>query len=127
MATTPTYFGTPWCPSITISVANTARNGTGTIVSLGAAPAGGGRIDDILFTAQGVTTAGFLRIFKHDGTTYRLFDELVVAPITPSPTLAAWRYAAFNLGIVLEEGSALGFSTEKAETFNVVVTRGGKS
>ena len=127
MAANPTYFGTPWCPSATISVANTARNGTGTIVSLGAAPAGGGRIDDIIFTAQGTTTAGFIRIFKHDGTTYRLIDEIAVAAITPSATVAAWRYAAFNLGIVLEEGHALGFSTEKAETFNVTVTRGGKS
>ena len=125
MTATPTYFGTPWCPSGTISAANTNRNGTGTIVSLGLAPAGGGRIDDIIITAQGTTTAGFVRIFKYDGTTYRLFDEIAVAAITPSSTVAAWRYAAFNLGITLAAGESLGFSTEKAETFNIVVTRGG--
>lgn len=127
MAATPSYASTPFCPSVTISTANANRNGTGTIGAMTAAPTGGARIDDILITAQGTTTAGMVRMFRYDGSTYTYMDEFQVTAITPNATtIDPWGIQLFNLGIILEAGQSLAFSTEKAEAFNVIVTRGGR-
>jgi len=127
MATTPTYMGTPFCPDVTISVANAARNGTGTIVDMTVAPAGGARIDDICIVATGTTTVGKVRMFRKTGGTYKFLEEFDVTAITASATVAPWAQDIYNKGIILEAGQCLAFSTEKAETFNVIVTRGGSA
>lgn len=127
MATTPTYMSIPWCPTATISAANANRNGTGTIVAFALAPTGGARIDDIRIIATGTTTVGKVRMYRYDGTTHLYMDEFDVTAITASATVAPWAQDIYNLGQILEAGQTLSFSTEKAETFNIVVTRGGKS
>lgn len=126
MATSPNYAATPWCPAATISAANANRNGTGTIVAFAQAPTGGARIDDIQITAQGTTTVGKVRMYRYNGTTHLYMDEFDVTAITASATVAPWAQSLYNLGIILEANQTLSFSTEKAESFNIVVTRGGK-
>lgn len=125
MATNPAYAAVPATAQVQIATANTARDGTGTIGTLITAPAAGTRVDDIVICAAGTTTAGVVRMFIHDGTNYRLLQEILVAAITPSTTVAAFYAKLTNLGIVLKSGWSLRFSTHNAETFNVVVTRGG--
>lgn len=108
-----------------LSAANTARDGTGTIVTILTAGASGTLVDDIVFTATATTTAGMLRLFLHDGTNARLLKEIPVAAITPSATVAAWTSSLSNQSILLQSGWSLRASTEKAEAFNVSVTRAG--
>lgn len=125
MATQAQFVTTPQSAQVQISVANTARDGTGTLGTLYTAPATGTRVDDLYIKATGTTTAGMVRMFVSDGTNHRLVDEFAVSPITPSSTVASWSYRATNLGIVLESGWSLRFSTHNGEVFNVVMTRGG--
>lgn len=125
MATQPQYATTPKCGIGQVSVANTNRDGTGTIVTIFSAGANGSRIDAINLKAVGTTTAGMLRLFLHDGTNARLLTEVPVVAITPSGTLPTWE-AQLNvntmaqvLPLVLPTGYSLRASTHNAETFNV--------
>jgi hypothetical protein len=108
-----------------ISAANTARDGTGTIVNVETAGASGTRIDDIVIIATGTTTAGMVRLFLHDGTNARLWREVPVTAITPSATVQAFTATLSSLALVLQTGWSLRASTHNAETFNVLVTRAG--
>jgi hypothetical protein len=85
----------------------------------------GTRIDDIYIVATGTTTAGVVRLFISDGTNIRLWQEILVAAITPSTTVAVWSASLLNQGLLLESGWSLQASTNNAETFNVLVTRAG--
>lgn len=125
MATTPQYAATPINGLIQIATANTARDGTGALGTLVTGAANGTRVDDLRITAAQTTTAGVVRMFLHDGATARLIDEFIVTAVTPSTTVAVWSLALYNLGIVLQSGWSLRFSTNNAEAFNVSLTRGG--
>jgi hypothetical protein len=125
MSTAPAYAATAQTAQVQIATANTARDGTGTIGTLITGAANGTRVDDITITAAGTTTAGVIRMFIHDGTNYRLLNEFLVSAVTPSPTVAVWSTALYNMGIILKSGWSLRFSTHNAETFNVIATRAG--
>ncbi len=119
------YASTPRAAVGQVSVANTARDGTGTLATIFTAGSSGSRIDDIKIQATGTTTAGAVRLFLHDGTNARLYDEILVPAITPSTTVEAFSAMLVNLGIVLPSGWSLRASTNNAETFNVIVSRAG--
>lgn len=130
MATQPQYAATPRCGIDQVSVANTARDGTGTIATIFTAGANGSRIDAIDIKAVGTTTAGMIRLFIHDGTDARLLTEIPVTAITPSATLPSWE-AQLNtnsmsqvLPIILPTNYSLRASTNNAETFNVIAFGG---
>lgn len=120
MATAPAYAATPRCAIGQVSVANTARDGTGTVATIMTAGASGSRIDKIKIAAIATSTAGVVRLFLHDGTNFRLYDEILVTAATPSTTVAAWEQE-FELGypILLPNGYSLRASTHNAETFNL--------
>jgi hypothetical protein len=119
------YANTPRAALGQVSVANTARDGTGTLATIFTAGSSGSRIDDIKIQATGTTTAGAVRLFLHDGTNARLYDEILVPAITPSTTVEAFSATLVNQAIVLPNGWSLRASTNNAETFNVLVTRAG--
>jgi hypothetical protein len=125
MAATPAYAATPNAAMAQIATANTARDGTGTLGTLVTGAASGTRVDDIYITAAGTTTAGVVRMFMSDGTNHRLIQEVMIAAITPSATTPVWSMFLPNLGILLPSGWSLRFSTNNAEAFNIVMTRGG--
>lgn len=130
MAAQAQYAATPRCGVGQVSVANTNRDGTGTIVTVFSAGASGSRIDAIDLKAVGTTTAGMIRLFIHDGTNARLLTEVPVTAITPSGTLPSWE-AQLNtntmtqvLPLVLPTGYSLRAATNNAETFNVIALGG---
>lgn len=125
MASSQTYVGTPKSPQIRISVANPNRDGTGTIVDLYTAGASGGRVDDIKIKANGTTTAGMIRFYKHDGAAYRLLTEVLVSAIVPAAATKAYEETLPDLGWILQNGHKIAASTEKAENFEIHVTKGG--
>ena len=125
MATTAQYASTVQNGSGQISVANTNRNGTGTLVTIFTGATNGSRVDDIYIVATGTTTAGVVRLFISDGSNIRLWQEILVTAITPSTTVAVWSYTLLNQALLLENGWSLQASTNNAETFNVLVTRAG--
>lgn len=125
MATQAQYAATSRTAVVSISTANTNRNGSGTIATVFSAGASGSRIDDITIQATGTVTAGAVRLYLYNGTTHFLVKEILVTATTPSTTVQAWNYSAVNLALVLQNGWSLTASTNNAETFNVAVTRAG--
>lgn len=130
MSTSAQYASTPKCGVGQVSVANTNRDGTGTIDTIFTAGASGSRIDAINIKATGTTTAGMIRLFIHDGTNARLLTEVPVVALTPSGTLPSWE-AQLNtntmtqvLPLVLPTGYSLRAATNNAETFNVIALGG---
>lgn len=130
MPATPQY---AVIPSITrsfsarINVANTARDGTGSLFTLFTPGASGSRLDDIKITATGITTAGMLRFFVFNTITAQnhLLQEVTVLAVTPSSTIPAFSSALINLGLTLAPGELVKVSTNNAETFDVICTRRG--
>lgn len=125
MSTTAQYASTVQTASAALSVANTNRNGTGTIVSVITGAASGTRVDDIWVVANATTTAGVIRLFISDGTNIRLWQEILVSAVTPSTTVGVWSASLLNQGLLLKSGWSLQASTNNAETFSVFVTRAG--
>ena len=123
MATAPAFAATPRRSSIAISTANTARDGTGTIPTVFTAGASGSRIERIRIMGVGTVTAGIVRLFLHDGSTFTLFDEILVAATTPSGTVIGWKVdidCSYNgNALILPTSHSLRASTHNAETFHV--------
>lgn len=133
MANFPNFASTPRANQSQISTANTARDGSGTLVDIVVAGASGTRIDQIKIKATGTTTAGMIRLFISDGTTNRLWKEIAVAAITPSGTVQSWESNDADLRtpagdgtplLALPSGYRLKAAPHNAETFNVLVTSG---
>lgn len=106
-----------------ISTANTNRDGSGTIGTVLTAGTNGTEIDNVVIEATGTTTAGVVRLFKHNGTTAYLWREVLVGAITPSTTISAFRRridcSKPENACYLPSGWSLRASTHNAETFNV--------
>lgn len=130
MSTAAQYASTPKTAIASISTANTARNGTGTIATVYTAGASGSRIERVVVVAQSTTTAGMVRLFIHDGTTAWLYDEIPVSAATPSGTVPAFSASlqAFTnpdiMPLTLPTGYSLRAATNNAETFNVIAVGG---
>ena len=70
-----------------VGTANTNRDGTtGSYTTLATGTAAGKEITDVVWMADTTTTAGFIRLFVHDGTTAVMIAELPIAPCTPVAT-----------------------------------------
>jgi hypothetical protein len=125
MATQAQYAATPRSAVGQVSVANTNRDGTGTIVSIFSAGSSGSRVDDIWIVATGTVTAGVVRLYLNDGTNTRLWQEIMVTATTPSTTVQTFNTGLFNQALILPNGWSLQASTNNANTFNILVTRAG--
>jgi len=135
MSVQPQYGATPVIGEAVISVANTNRDGTGTITQLIVGRMPGTRVQRIKYKATGTTTGGMIRIYRKsngltfnaDGTvasfgapTWRLIEELTVAAVTPSATVeTAEGELAPTDGIDLGPFEQLGVSTHNGESFVV--------
>jgi hypothetical protein len=122
MATQPAFATTPRIGMGQVTAANTNRDGTGTIATILTGVAAGTRINEIGIEATGTTTAGMVRLYLHDGTNARLFDEFVVAAITVGASTAGYSATKTYDNLVLPSASwSIRASTHNAETFNVIV------
>lgn len=115
---TPIFGQTPREASVAISTANTNRDGTGTVGTCFTAGTNGSVIERIDITAAGTTTAGVVRLFVHNGSTYFLWKEILVDAITPSTSIATFTVPMF-LRLTLQTTYSLRASTHNAESFNV--------
>ncbi len=123
MASSPQYIGTPKSPTVSISTANTYRDGsTGTYGTLMTAGASGSRIDRIRVCAATTTTAGMVRLFVGNSLVY----ELPVQAVTPSGTVPGWAAdIVFENGLILAAGVVVTCNTNNAETFKLTAISAG--
>ena len=125
MASSPVFVGTPKSWYGKLSTANTARDGTGTLVSIVSGGTNGSRVDKIKVIGAGTVTAGVIRYFLTNGTTFVLHKEVLVPATTPSTTVAAWEdERTFADGMLIPTGWSLQAATNNAENFNVIASGG---
>lgn len=107
--TAPIFPLTPNVAWGTVAAANTAKDGTGTVVTVFTAGANGGRLDKIKIRAAGTNIATALRVFINNGATNAiagnntLFMEATIAATTLSE-VAALADNEIYLGLVLPAG-----------------------
>lgn len=125
----PVFSQTPRIGQVTLSVANTAMNGTGATEILLTGETYGTRVSYIRAKAQGVTTVGKITFFVvSGGSGTTVIWELAVTALTPSASVASWDgYINFEdtatseegFPFVLPDGYELRCATYNAETFSV--------
>lgn len=107
--TAPIYPLTPNVAWGTVATANTAKDGTGTVVTVFTAGANGARVDKVKIRAAGTNIATVLRVFINNGSTNAtagnntLFMEATIA-ITTLSEVAALADNEILLGLVLPAG-----------------------
>lgn len=97
MASAPAFTATPRLAVASVSTANTARDGTGTIATVLTGVAAGTRIERIRIVATADPADSIVNIFLHDGTTAWFFDSFDIgnptaASATVDPTIAEKAY-----------------------------------
>lgn len=109
--TTPIFTLTPKAVTANIAAANTARDGSGTLIDLFTAGANGSRLDFITFTSAQATAAASAarvqRVFLTDtaGLNPRLISEVVLSAVTASNTaIGATATITFTNGLILNSG-----------------------
>ncbi len=114
----------------TADTSRTAPSTAGTVYTATAASSAGvgAIVQSITVTAAGTTTAGVVRMFRHNGSAYFLLREFLVTAITPSTTIEVWHLTTAQgadvsgrlaVNIMLEPGDSLRFTTHNSETFHV--------
>ena len=109
--TTPIFTLTPKAVTASIAAANTARDGSGTLIDLFTAGANGSRLDFITFTSAQATAAASAarvqRVFLTDtgGINPRLISEIVLSAVTASNTaIGSTATITFTNGLILASG-----------------------
>lgn len=137
--TSPIYSKAPDVQWGTVATANTAKDGTGTVVTIFTADAtNGGRVEKIRFRALGTNVATVARIFINNGSTNAtaanntLFAELTLAATTlsevasqPNADLSSVTDAGFPLVLPLGYKLNVTIGTTVAAGYAVSVC-GGK-
>lgn len=121
MATNPAFAVTPRISSVNVATANANRDGTGTVATLITGVAAGTRIAEIVAQARVTTTAGMVRVFLHDGTTFYLFDEIAISAATVSASVKGTRVSVSYANLILPSASwSVRVSTHNAESIDVI-------
>jgi hypothetical protein len=112
--TTPIFTLTPRAVTATIAAANTARDGSGTLVDVLTAGTNGSRIDFITFTSAQATAAASAarvqRVYLTDigGLNPRLISEIVLPAVTASNTaIGATSTITFTNGLIIASGQKI--------------------
>lgn len=120
MAANPSFAATPRLAAVNVATANTNRDGTGTVATLITGASTGTRVAEIVVQARVTTTAGMVRVFLYDGTTYRLFDEIAIAAATVSASVKGTRVSTTYSNLILPSASwSVVVSTHNAESMDV--------
>jgi hypothetical protein len=128
MATSPSFAATPRIGAAAVSTANTARDGTGTIVTILSAASTGTKINEIVVKATGDPADSVVTLFLHDGSSYFLFDEYDLGnPAAASTTDTGYRVSTTYTNLVLPSGWSLRAAVTVALTSGVlnVIALGG--
>ncbi len=104
MATAPAFTSTPRIGIATVSAANTARDGTGTIVDVITGVAAGTKVFEVVVKATGDPADCTVTLFisPDSGTTNHIWDEIDVGdPAAGSTTVTSFRASATYANLVL--------------------------
>lgn len=106
MANNPAFAVTPRIGVGAVSIANTNRNGTGTIVDILTGAASGTRIHEVCIQANGDPDDSCVTLFLYNGSVYFLFDEFDLGnPAAASTTVSGYRDRRVYDNLVLPSDS----------------------
>ena len=120
MATDPAFAVTPRVGSVSISTAETSLTAPTNVGTLITGVAAGTRVSEIVVKMAATSAAAIVRVFLYDGSSYWLFDEIVVAAATSSNTGATTRVSTSYANLVLPSASwSVRVSTSIAQATHV--------
>jgi len=121
MASTPNFQSTPRIGRCSLSTANTATDGTGTIADLIVGVAAGTRILSVNVQGTATTVASLVNLFLWDGTQWDLFDQITISATTGSTTAKGYRLVTAYTDLVLPSATwKLGATITVAPTTGTV-------
>ena len=121
MAASPSFISTPRIGRLSLSTANTATDGTGTINDLIVGVAAGTRVLSVNVQGTATTVAGLVNLFLWDGTQWDLFDQVTITATTGSNTVKGYRLVTAYTDLVLPSASyKLGATISVAPTTGTV-------
>lgn len=121
MAASPAFISTPRIGRVSLSTANTATDGTGTINDLIVGVSAGTRILSVNVQGTATTVAALVNLFLYDGTQWDLFDQITISATTGSNTAKAYRLVTAYTDLVLPSASyKLGATITVAPTTGTV-------
>ncbi len=101
--TTPTFVLTPNVTTSNTSAANTAIDGTGTLVTGFTAGTNGSRVERIRVKCAATSAAANVNVFLYNGSTNILLTTVAVTAVTASTTVATFE-SVVTLGLVIQIG-----------------------
>lgn len=131
MSTTAQYATTPVFGAALLTTADTSLTAPTTIGTILTAGASGTRIDFIEVIGVATTVAGIVNLFIYDGTTYHLWQQIPVIPVTSSTTATSFSsVTATNnspnvMPMIIPTGYSLRATTTIAQTGVKVIAYGG--
>jgi hypothetical protein len=121
MAANPAFISTPRIGRLSLSTANTATDGTGTINDLIVGASAGTRVLSVNVQGTATTVAGLVNLFLWDGTQWDLFDQVTITATTGSNTVKGYRLVTAYTDLVLPSASyKLGATISVAPTTGTV-------
>ena len=121
MAASPAFISAPRIGRLSLSTANTATDGTGTINDLIVGVSAGTRILSVNVQGTATTVASLVNIFLFDGTNWDLFDLVTITATTGSNTVKGYRLVTAYTDLVLPSASyKLGATISVAPTTGTV-------
>lgn len=121
MATNPSFIATPVIGVGSVSTANTARDGSGTLVTVVPNGSTGIRILEVVIKATADPADSVVTLFLHDGTNAHLFDEIDIGnPADGSAAVETYRVSRAYANLVLPVGWSLRAAITAAPTSGVV-------
>jgi hypothetical protein len=117
--TTPIYPGVVRTAQARVSAANANRDGTGTLVTLATAGTDGSVVARVGGVRSGAAaaaeTAQVARLWRVNGGTKTLIDEVLLGSLTPNTAAIGTRFQFNRTNIVLGSGEVLAVSQTVAE------------
>jgi hypothetical protein len=121
MAASPSFISTPRIGRLSLSTANTATDGTGTINDLIVGASAGTRVLSVNVQGTATTVAALVNLFLWDGTQWDLFDQVTISATTGSNTVKGYRLVTAYTDLVLPSASyKLGATISVAPTTGTV-------
>lgn len=105
MATSPAFAVTPRIGAVSVATADSSYTAPTNVGTVMAGASGGTRVAEVVVKSAATSAAALVRLFLHDGTSYWLFDEIVVAAATGSATVAQTRVSTTYNNLVLPSAS----------------------
>lgn len=108
MSATPAFASTLNVGSgLTPATLDTSLTAPTNVTTIFTAGSSGSVIHEIVIQGVGTTVAGVLNIFRYDGSTYHLVDQVLISAVTSSTTAVAFRARRQYENLFLKNGETL--------------------